>query len=124
MFNIHNFYDYLFELRALQFHRKMSTDVSLAGRLALINCQYANIPLNQCSQATAIHWLKSVDDRTYVVDKLNMQQVLILYYIIALTAFQENKGVYMFCPLTYILEVIYIEYVYTIHIKCIYNDIF
>ena len=35
MFNIHNCYDYLFELRALQFHRKLSTGVPLAGRLAL-----------------------------------------------------------------------------------------
>ena len=30
MFNIHKYYDYLFELRTLQFHRKLS----LAGRLA------------------------------------------------------------------------------------------
>ena len=35
MFNIHNFYDYLFELHALQLHRKMSTGVPLAGCLAL-----------------------------------------------------------------------------------------
>lgn len=32
MFNFQNFFDYLFELRALQFHRKLSTGVPLALR--------------------------------------------------------------------------------------------
>ena len=35
MFNIHNLYVYLFELCALQFHRKMSTGAPIVGQLAL-----------------------------------------------------------------------------------------
>ena len=50
-----------------------------------------------------------------------MQQLLILYHIIALTAFQENNNVDIYGHFTDISEAIFTKHWYETHINVLYN---